>query len=79
VGQWKWENSPFQRHCECESEKFENGILLWTSLDRQAGVREGPFTALDHATTEGTEGIVTENNFFPGTEDREVGSEKKFI
>jgi hypothetical protein len=68
VGQWKWENGPFQSYYE--SGKFENSILLQTSLDRQAGVRKGPFTVLDHVTTEGTEGIVTENNFFPGNEDR---------
>jgi hypothetical protein len=79
VGHWKWENGPFQSYYECEGEKFENSILLQTSLDRQARVRKCPFTVLDHVTTEGTEGIVTENNFFPGTEDRKVGGEKKFI
>jgi len=79
VGQWKWENGPLQSYYECKGEKFENSILLQTSLDRQARVRKGPFTVLDHVTTEGTEGIVTENNFFPGSEDRKVGSEKKFI
>jgi hypothetical protein len=30
-------------------------------------------------TTEGREGTVKENNFLPGTEDRKMGTEKKFI
>jgi len=50
VGQWKWKNGPFQSYYECESEKFENSILLWISLERQARVR-APFTVLDHVTT----------------------------
>ena len=45
----------------------------------QTGVREGTFTVLNRVTTEGREGTVKENNFLPGTEDRKMGTEKKFI